>query len=103
MRARLIKEQADGDGWLVRATLSVGEGKQALPLSDVHDLQLLAFERRSGWQTRQTMRAAGNGIYEARIRQAPRSAGIDLLVGSASQDLPFHAGALGTQVLGATP
>ena len=103
VRARLIKEQADGDGWLVRATLSVGEGKQALPLSDVHDLQLLAFERRSGWQTRQTMRAAGNGIYEARIRQAPRSAGIDLLVGSASQDLPFHAGALGTQVLGATP
>ncbi|MBF5003070.1 YncE family protein [Diaphorobacter caeni] len=103
VRARLVQVQPDGDAWLVRAALSIGEGERTRPLPGVHDLQLLAFERRSGWQSRQAMRAAGDGIYEARIRQAPASAGIDLLVGSASQDLPFHAGALGTRVLGATP
>ncbi|MPN05841.1 hypothetical protein SDC9_153095 [bioreactor metagenome] len=86
----------------MRAALSIGEGAQARPLPDVRDLQLLVFERRSGWQARSTMRHAGEGVYEARIQRAPSAVGVDLLVGSASQDLPFYAGALGTHVF-ATP
>ncbi|QIL71767.1 hypothetical protein G7048_16215 [Diaphorobacter sp. HDW4B] len=103
VRARLLQVKTDGEGWLVRAALSVGEGDKAQPLADVRDLQLLVFDKRSGWQTRRTMRFAGDGIYEARIAQPPGQTSIDLLVSSASHDLPFHAGALGSHVLGGLP
>ncbi|RZM00923.1 MAG: hypothetical protein EOP73_14790 [Variovorax sp.] len=81
------------------------------PLGGVPDLVLLAFDRRSGWQRRVRLveRADGTGgagrqgpdaeeagHYVALLPVPARARRIDLLVSSASQDLPYGAGLIGT-------
>ena len=64
------------------------------------DLVLLAFDRRSGWQQRVRLLPVRTqpGRYRARLPEPP-ARDFDLLVSSASLDLDYAAGRLGTHAL----
>jgi hypothetical protein len=65
------------------------------PLGAVRDLVLLAFDRRSGWQRRVTLVEKSPGFYSAVLPIAGAATRFDLLVSSATQDMPFGAGFIG--------
>lgn len=96
LQALLLDASPVPGGMRLRAQLRdrVGGG----PVGQVPDLVLLAFDRKSGWQSRHHMRAVApeaDGIYEAEIERGDLAA-LDLRVSSASRDLPFHLGGLQT-------
>jgi hypothetical protein len=63
-------------------------------ITAVPDLVLLAFDRRSGWQRRVTMVERAPGTYVAQF--SATASRFDLLVSSATQDMPFGAGRVGS-------
>jgi hypothetical protein len=87
----LLADERAGGVW-VRAQLVDANGQASQ--TALTDLTLLAFDRRSGWQTRRPMRATASGLYEA-LLEAPEGAQLDLRAGSVAGDLSFQAGGLG--------
>ncbi|MBV1796530.1 hypothetical protein [Siccirubricoccus sp. G192] len=85
---------------LIRVRLHQAEG--AADLAGVRDLVLLAFDRRSGWQARLRLEEVAPGEYEARLR-LPAPAQYELLAASASRNLSFAEGRLGSLRLEAAP
>jgi hypothetical protein len=65
------------------------------PLGTVHDLVLLAFDKRSGWQRRVALVEQSPGFYSAVLPIVGAATRFDLLVSSATQDMPFGAGFIG--------
>lgn len=65
------------------------------PLDGVADLELLLFDRRTAWESRTPLRAAGaSGEYAARI-ELPGNTRVEAMVASVSRDLSFATGRIG--------
>ncbi len=97
--ARLLEvKNGDSEGALV---ISVGLENQTshLPLVAVHDLVLLAFDKRNGWQRRVPLVEKSPGQYIAALSTLGASRTFDLLVSSATQDMPFGSGFIGSYVV----
>jgi DNA-binding beta-propeller fold protein YncE len=94
-QATLLKvvNTASGDTIIIDVRLEDKTSKA--PLGAVRDLVLLAFDRRSGWQRRVTLIEKSPGFYSAALAVTGAAARFDLLVSSATQDMPFGAGFIG--------
>lgn len=68
------------------------------PVTRVRDLQLLAFDKHSGWQRRAPLLEQEPGLYVAHLPAKAVAASFELLVSSATQDMPFGDGLIGRYV-----
>lgn len=112
MKARLVQAEPLGAGrWRVVVALGqaagdaapdaardAGGGTTLQPRSDLRDLTLLAFDKRSGWQHRVPLRAGDGGNYTADL-WVPRPGTYELMSGSISSNLDFLQGRLGSVAL----
>lgn len=94
--ARLVQVESALDGRTIAVEVSLEDPTSAAPMAAVTDLMLLAFDKRSGWQRRVLLVESSPGRYSASLPLPATGARLDLLVSSATQDLPFGAGLIGT-------
>ncbi|MEO5695675.1 MAG: hypothetical protein ABIQ60_00915 [Burkholderiaceae bacterium] len=94
-QATLLHAKAgpDGEGYLVDVRLD--DKTAGKPIVAVSDLVLLAFDKHRGWQRRAHFVETAPGRYRATLDATPPLGRVELLVSSASQDLPFSAGRVG--------
>lgn len=89
-----LTREAAGPATL-RVRLSEIGGETPRLIDGVADLELLVFDRRTAWEARAPMRAAGAaGEYAARI-DLPTGARAEAMVASISRDLSFAEGRVG--------
>ncbi len=76
---------------------AVDTADAARPLTQVPDLMLLLFDKRSGWQQRWRLHEQAHtpGRYEAQLA-VPSGTRYELFVGSAARDLPYVRGRVPT-------
>lgn len=94
-QAWLLKVVNAVNGEAITVDVRLEDKAKKTPLGAVRDLVLLAFDRRSGWQRRVTLVEQSPGFYSAVLPIAGAAARFDLLVSSATQDMPFGAGFIG--------
>jgi DNA-binding beta-propeller fold protein YncE len=94
-QASLLKVASTVSGETITVDVRLEDKAKKTPLGAVRDLVLLAFDRRSGWQRRVTLVEQSPGFYSAVLPIAGATAKFDLLVSSATQDMPFGAGFIG--------
>jgi hypothetical protein len=94
-QASLLKVVNAVSGDTITVDVRLEDKVNKTPLGAVRDLVLLAFDRRSGWQRRVTLVEQSPGFYSAVLPIAGAAAKFDLLVSSATQDMPFGAGFIG--------
>ena len=94
-QARLVQVESTVDGRALTVVVSLEDPTSAAPMAAVADLMLLAFDKRSGWQRRVLLRERSPGRYSASLPLPATAARLDLLVSSATQDLPFGSGLIG--------
>jgi hypothetical protein len=94
-QATLLKVANAASGDTITVDVQLEDKTNKTPLGAVRDLVLLAFDRRSGWQRRVTLIEKSPGFYSAVLPIAGAAARFDLLVSSATQDMPFGAGFIG--------
>ncbi len=83
-------------GTTIRVRLSeISPEGEVRSLEGLRDVELLVFDKRSGWQRRIRMTDDANGEYVA-MPQLPRVATYEFLVWSASANLSFVEGSLGS-------
>lgn len=103
VQARLVKvDRLEKNRYRVELNLQMARGEAApTPLTDLRDLTLLVFDKRSGWQRRAGLRetAPGAGRYAVEL-SVPRAATYELLVGSASGNLSYLQGRVASLALG---
>jgi DNA-binding beta-propeller fold protein YncE len=95
-QASLLKVVNTANGNAIAVDVRLEEKTSKTPLGAVHDLVLLAFDKRSGWQRRVAMVEQSPGFYSAVLPIVGAATRFDLLVSSATQDMPFGAGFIGT-------
>jgi hypothetical protein len=88
-----VVNAVDGDAITVDVRLVDKISKT--PLRTVPDLVLLAFDKRSGWQRRVALVEQSPGFYSAVLPIIGAATRFDLLVSSATQNMPFGAGFIG--------
>jgi hypothetical protein len=94
-QASLLKVVNAVSGDTITVDVRLEDKTKKTPLGAVRDLVLLAFDKRSGWQRRVTLVEQSPGLYSAVLPIAGAAARFDLLVSSATQDMPFGAGFIG--------
>jgi hypothetical protein len=94
-QASLLKVVNTANGDTLTVDVRLEDKAKKTPLVSVRDLVLLAFDKRSGWQRRVTLVEQSPGLYSAALPIAGASARFDLLVSSATQDMPFGSGFIG--------
>jgi hypothetical protein len=100
--AALVAAVAAMEGRALRVEVRLRTRPAQAPLGGVSDLVLLGFDRRSGWQQRVRLMEPTDpaerepGRYVALLPVSAQARRIDLLVSSASQDMPYGAGLIGT-------
>jgi hypothetical protein len=94
-QATLLKVANTVNGDTITVDVRLEDKTNQTPLGAVRDLVLLAFDKRSGWQRRVTLVEKSPGFYTAVLPIAGAAARFDLLVSSATQDMPFGAGFIG--------
>jgi hypothetical protein len=87
-------------GDTLRVHIRLEDSVAKTPLGHVPDLILLAFDKRSGWQRRLHLVEGEPGRYSATLSASASSPTeawqrLELLVSSATQDMPFGAGWVG--------
>jgi hypothetical protein len=94
-QATLLKVVSAIGGNALTVDVRLEDKASRAPLGAVRDLVLLAFDKRSGWQRRVVLVEQSTGLYTAVLPTDGASARFDLLVSSATQDMPFGAGFIG--------
>jgi hypothetical protein len=94
-RPALVRAEPVDGGHALAVEVRLDDAASGAPLAAVSDLVLLAFDRRSGWQRRVPLVEKSAGRYAALVPLAESAASFDLLVSSATQDLPFGNGRIG--------
>ena len=99
--AALVGIERNPAGDTLRVDIRLDDAAAKTPLARVPDLILLAFDKRSGWQRRLRRVEGEPGRYSATLPAAASSPAalwqhLELLVSSATQDMPFGAGWVGT-------
>ncbi len=94
-QATLLKVANALSGDTITVDVRLDDKTHKTPVGAVRDLVLLAFDKRSGWQRRVTLVEKSPGFYSAVLPIAGAAARFDLLVSSATQDMPFGAGFIG--------
>lgn len=94
-RATLLQAQSAADGRSLAVEVGLDDAASSAPVAAVTDLVLLAFDKRSGWQRRVALVERAPGRYGASLPLPVGVARLDLLVSSATQDLPFGTGLVG--------
>lgn len=108
LRAELVSLSKDSSGsddepWSRTVRLRLREEGSHGLVPGVHDLTLLVFDRRSGWQTRTRLQEAEpSGEYLARV-SLPGAAQYEAMISSASRNLSFVEGRVGALILDETP
>ena len=93
--ATLLKVVDALDGKALAVEVRLEDKASRAPVGAVPDLVLLAFDKRNGWQRRVKLVEQSPGLYSAVLPTAGASARFDLLVSSATQDMPFGSGFIG--------
>ena len=93
--ATLLKVADALDGKALAVDVRLDDKASRAPVVAVPDLVLLAFDKRNGWQRRVKLVEHSPGLYSAVLPIAGASARFDLLVSSATQDMPFGSGFIG--------
>jgi hypothetical protein len=94
-QATLLQVANAMGGNMLAVEVRLQDKTSQVPLGSVKDLVLLAFDKRSGWQRRVPMIEHSAGNYRALLSTTGASARFDLLVSSATQDMPFGSGFIG--------
>ncbi len=94
-QATLFKVAKTVSGDKITVEVRLEDKTSKTPLGAVRDLVLLAFDRRSGWQRRVTLVEHSPGLYSGVLPIVGVASRFDLLVSSATQDMPFGAGLIG--------
>ena len=92
---KLLKVANALSGDTITVDVRLDDKTHKTPVGAVRDLVLLAFDKRSGWQRRVTLVEKSPGFYSAVLPIAGAAARFDLLVSSATHDMPFGAGFIG--------
>ncbi len=93
-QASLLKVANADSGDTITVDVWLEDKAKKTPLGAVRDLVLLAFDKRSGWQKRVTLVEKSPGFYSA-VLPIGGAVRFDLLVSSATQDMPFGASFIG--------
>jgi hypothetical protein len=94
-QARLLGVAAQPDSDTLAVDVQLEDRATREAIAAVPDLMLLAFDKYSGWQRRTRLIEQAPGRYRATLPNAPPGQPIELLVSSASQDLPFGGSLIG--------
>ena len=102
LRVELVTLRREAAAAMIRIRVDAVGASGAEPLDGIPDLELLLFDRRTAWEGRAPLRAAGaSGEYAARIA-IPAGARPEAMVGSDSRNLSFASGRIGV-LPGASP